>query len=193
MPFYRFSTSSSAIDDGYSVIAPNVGSGRWLLLRSDVGAETVAALAAIPPQQRSPNLPVYVAGANSWYSFKSGPATLPSDVTPIIGAGSWELNTEIVEVVPPYKKTFNLQDTISRSDQVDFAIIQTLLIEYRELSSRSERVTVTIGPPSQTSHREAVAHADRVGFTIVSGSSWKGLTANDWLNLTASAWLDQSV
>jgi hypothetical protein len=71
MPFYRFSSTSTAADDGYNVIAPNVGTGRWLLLRADTGVNSIAALQAVPVSERSPNLSLFVVGTNQWFTFKA--------------------------------------------------------------------------------------------------------------------------
>lgn len=211
MPFYRFSAASTLPDDGYSVIAPYVGTGRWVLLRDNVGVQSIAQLQAIPAQERSPNIAVFVAAANAWYTFKSAAATLPTDIMPTAGTGSWALNTAIVEVIPPYQKVFDIREVIERADRIDFVLIQSINYPIQEAVARADRIGYGLVSAIDYPIREAVARADRVGFaltvidypiresvaraenigfSISDGSTWLEAATADWLEATAADWLD---
>lgn len=190
MPFYRFSAASIAIDDGYNVIAPYVGTGRWLLLRTDIGVSSISDLQRVPVTERSPNMALYVSGANAWYSFKSAAATLPTDVVPIAGSGSWALNTEIVEVVPPYQKTFALREAIGHVDRIDFAIVETLQLPYKDAMAHADQIEFVLIETISYPHKTALARADRIDFTVLSDTGWVDVQTADWLDVATSAWLD---
>ena len=171
MPFYRFSATSTDPDDGYSVIAPYVGTGRWLLLRNDVGVQSIVQLQAIPVAERSPNVSIYVASTNSWYTFKSAAASLPTDIAPTTGAGSWELNTAIIEVVPPYIKTVNLQESIGLAEKFDFQLLQISLYPYKEAVGVADRFTYELLAP--VPFKEAIGVAEKFDYALISPVSYQ--------------------
>jgi hypothetical protein len=208
MPFYRFSSTSTTADDGYNVIAPYVGTGRWLLLRADTGVNSIAALQAVPVSERSPNLSLFVVGANQWFTFKSASPTLGTDVAPLSGTGAWELVTTPPVFIPPYLKTYESasQLALSGSIEVFFLVPVTAPISSQLVISGSIGVTLlnpviapishqlaisgTISSPILAPISNQLAISGEAGVQIASAVSWLNLSTSDWLNLSTSDWLD---